>query len=318
MQIALRSIPVHRPRHRRAVPDPRRPPRRRVRVRRREAGPVIDHTGRLSLVATASFDEVTAPDVIVVPGGFADRDATPDDPVVQWIPRCTRPRRGRRACAPARSSSRWPACSTASTRRRTGPPTTGCARSARPDRGAGRRAGQGHHRGRGVVGHRHGPHARRRSCSATRSPRSIQLAIEYDPQPPFDSGAPSKASPELLAFVGEIMGEPARDCRQRSARATLVPAVGVELSASPRYAVNTRRSSTSRAGTRPGRRAAAAGSSSRAARVAGVDLHVPAHAGRDLGPQVVADELLAPPSCAARRSGSRGSRPSAARRPRGA
>jgi hypothetical protein len=36
--------------------------------------------------------------------------------------------------------------------------------------------------------------------------QAIQLAIEYDPQPPFDSGAPSKASPEILAFVSELMG----------------------------------------------------------------------------------------------------------------
>ncbi len=36
--------------------------------------------------------------------------------------------------------------------------------------------------------------------------KSIQLAIEYDPQPPFDAGAPSKVSPELLAFVSEVMG----------------------------------------------------------------------------------------------------------------
>jgi transcriptional regulator GlxA family with amidase domain len=35
---------------------------------------------------------------------------------------------------------------------------------------------------------------------------AIQLGIEYDPQPPFDSGAPSKARPELLAFVRELMG----------------------------------------------------------------------------------------------------------------
>ena len=36
--------------------------------------------------------------------------------------------------------------------------------------------------------------------------QSIQLAIEYDPQPPFDAGAPGKVSPEILAFVSEIMG----------------------------------------------------------------------------------------------------------------
>jgi transcriptional regulator GlxA family with amidase domain len=32
----------------------------------------------------------------------------------------------------------------------------------------------------------------------------IQLAIEYDPQPPFDAGAPSKVAPELLALVQQI------------------------------------------------------------------------------------------------------------------
>jgi hypothetical protein len=30
------------------------------------------------------------------------------------------------------------------------------------------------------------------------------MAIEYDPQPPFDAGAPSKVAPELLALVQQI------------------------------------------------------------------------------------------------------------------
>ncbi|WP_226961921.1 MULTISPECIES: DJ-1/PfpI family protein [Streptomyces] len=33
--------------------------------------------------------------------------------------------------------------------------------------------------------------------------RAAQLSIEYDPQPPFDSGAPSKATPEVMAYVTE-------------------------------------------------------------------------------------------------------------------
>jgi hypothetical protein len=41
--------------------------------------------------------------------------------------------------------------------------------------------------------------------------RVIQLAIEYDPQPPFDAGSPEKAGPDV---VGEV--------RQRFA-AALVP-----------------------------------------------------------------------------------------------
>jgi putative intracellular protease/amidase len=31
--------------------------------------------------------------------------------------------------------------------------------------------------------------------------KSIQLFIEYDPQPPFDSGSPEKADPEIVALV---------------------------------------------------------------------------------------------------------------------
>ena len=37
--------------------------------------------------------------------------------------------------------------------------------------------------------------------------QAIQLGIEYDPQPPFDSGAPSKADPEILALVRAISAE---------------------------------------------------------------------------------------------------------------
>jgi transcriptional regulator GlxA family with amidase domain len=31
--------------------------------------------------------------------------------------------------------------------------------------------------------------------------QAIQLSIEYDPQPPFDSGSPTKAPREIVDFV---------------------------------------------------------------------------------------------------------------------
>jgi transcriptional regulator GlxA family with amidase domain len=37
--------------------------------------------------------------------------------------------------------------------------------------------------------------------------QAIQLGIEYDPQPPFDSGSPSKADPEILELVRAISVE---------------------------------------------------------------------------------------------------------------
>ena len=36
----------------------------------------------------------------------------------------------------------------------------------------------------------------------------LQLAIEYDPQPPHDRGAPSKARPEIRDLVTAVMGSP--------------------------------------------------------------------------------------------------------------
>jgi hypothetical protein len=35
----------------------------------------------------------------------------------------------------------------------------------------------------------------------------IQLAIEYDPQPPFDAGAPSKAPAALVDVVQQLIGD---------------------------------------------------------------------------------------------------------------
>jgi hypothetical protein len=34
--------------------------------------------------------------------------------------------------------------------------------------------------------------------------KTIQLLIEYDPQPPFDAGSTSKAPPEIVARIREL------------------------------------------------------------------------------------------------------------------
>jgi transcriptional regulator GlxA family with amidase domain len=170
------------------------------------AGPVLDHTNRLSLTATASFADVTAPDVIVVPGGFADQDAGPDHPVVQWI-RAVHPGTtwttsvctgsiflalagvldGLDATTHWTAYDRLRALGANPTEERVverGKVITGAGVSAGIDMGltlAARMFGDD-------------------------VAKVVQLAIEYDPQPPFDSGAPSKASPETLAFISELMG----------------------------------------------------------------------------------------------------------------
>ncbi len=36
--------------------------------------------------------------------------------------------------------------------------------------------------------------------------RAVQLGLEYDPSPPFDSGSPAKAAPEMVAQVQSLFG----------------------------------------------------------------------------------------------------------------
>jgi len=49
--------------------------------------------------------------------------------------------------------------------------------------------------------------------------RTIQLAIEYDPQPPFDSGAPSKAGEALVAAARAALTQSAGSMRSGLQRA---------------------------------------------------------------------------------------------------
>lgn len=174
-----------------------------------QAGPVLDHTSRLSITATTSFAEVTAPDVIVVPGGFGDQDATPDHPVAQWI-RAVHPTTtwstsvctgsiflalagvldGLDATTHWAAYDRLEALGAHPTEQRVverGKVMTGGGVSAGIDMGLTLAA----------------------KLFGDDAAQAVQLGIEYDPQPPFDSGAPSKASPELLAFVSELMRRPA-------------------------------------------------------------------------------------------------------------
>jgi transcriptional regulator GlxA family with amidase domain len=169
-------------------------------------GPVIDHTGTCAIVATRAFADVPRADVVVVPGGQADRDADADDPVVRWLQQvhptttwttsvCTGAiylaLAGLLDGAPATTHwaayDRLAALGAHPTEQRVvehGKVVTAAGVSAGIDMGlllAARLAGE-------VVA------------------KAIQLAIEYDPQPPFDCGAPSKAPAELRTLVAGLLG----------------------------------------------------------------------------------------------------------------
>ena len=168
------------------------------------AGPVLDHTGRLSMVATASFAEVTAPEIIVIPGGMVRPEGV-DDPVVRWI-RAVHPTTtwttsvctGSLYLATAGvldgvdATGHWAAmeelgqlgaCPTGARVVERGKVITAAGVSAGIDMGL------------TLVARIFGDDMA----------KIIQLAIEYDPQPPFDAGSPEKSTPEIIDLLRATM-----------------------------------------------------------------------------------------------------------------
>jgi transcriptional regulator GlxA family with amidase domain len=169
-----------------------------------EAGPVTDHTGRLAMVATASFADTPTADVVVVPGGMVlpTGDA---DPVVEWL-RVVHPTTTWTTSVCTGSlflgaagildgidaTSHWTAYEI----------LAGYGARPTPERvvergkvitAAGVSAGID--MGLTLVAKLMGDDLA----------RAIQLAIEYDPQPPFDAGSPAKAGPELTELMRSMM-----------------------------------------------------------------------------------------------------------------
>jgi transcriptional regulator GlxA family with amidase domain len=175
-----------------------------------QKGPVVDHTGKLTLEATHSFDEIDSLDVLVVPGGMADRGIDANNDVVQFIKKihptttwttsvCTGSiflahagvLNGLTATTHWASYDRLQALGAIPTEQRViqeGKIITAAGVSSGIDMGLVLVA----------------------AMEGEDMAKLIQLAIEYDPQPPFDSGAPSKVSPEFKQFALQIFSNPNR------------------------------------------------------------------------------------------------------------
>ncbi len=165
-------------------------------------GPVLDHTKRLPITATHTFAEVSNPDVVVVPGGTTHNY----DELKPWLQSvhqtttwttsvCT----GGLFLAAAgllnelEATTHWAAKETlnalgarySETRViQQGKIITAAGVSAGIDMAL------------TLLAHMHGE----------AMAQAIQLAIEYDPQPPFNAGSPSKAPKEIVELVSSFRG----------------------------------------------------------------------------------------------------------------
>jgi transcriptional regulator GlxA family with amidase domain len=175
-----------------------------------QRGPVRAETTGLGLVVDATFDEVPTPDVIVVPGGFGTRAFMNGGAIVDWV-----------AAAHPTTTFTTSVC--------TGSLVLGA---------AGLLAGltaTTHWRALPLLerfdaeptSRRVVEHLDRRIITAAgvsagidmalrlvellvdeTAARASQLMIEYDPQPPFDSGHPDRASEAVMARIAEWYGAP--------------------------------------------------------------------------------------------------------------
>jgi putative intracellular protease/amidase len=161
-------------------------------------GPVMDHTGKTPLTATHSFADVPSPDVVVVPGGTA---SDVNIPLTAWL-RAVHPTTkfttsvctGSILLAAAGlldgldAATHWGAIK----RLEAQGARYSEQRVIRHDRvitAAG--VSSGIDMGLTLLDALHGPMVA----------QAVQLFIEYDPQPPFDSGSVRKAPPEVVALV---------------------------------------------------------------------------------------------------------------------
>ena len=161
-----------------------------------EPGPIAADSGVLLVGATHSFDETPSPDVILIPGGFSTMEHARDEKVLDWVRTAHQTSTwtasvcsGSVILAAAgllegkRATSHWAAVQMLRT---FGAVPVDDERIVPADDKIVTCAGvsAGIDLGLWLAGR----------ISGDARARAIQLSMEYDPQPPFDSGAWAKAS----------------------------------------------------------------------------------------------------------------------------
>jgi putative intracellular protease/amidase len=172
-----------------------------------QAGPVRTETRMLTLVAESTFEELTDPEVLVVPGGYGTRALMDDERILDWLRRahertawttsvCT----GSLLLAAAgildglQATTHWAELETLA-QYGVHPVSQRVVEQGNVITAAGVSAGidmaltlAAHIAGEQVA-------------------QAIQLGIEYDPQPPFDCGSLAKAPPEIVGLVRAVSAQ---------------------------------------------------------------------------------------------------------------
>jgi putative intracellular protease/amidase len=166
-----------------------------------EPGPVKTDNRMLSLNAEVALEEFAEPDILVFPGGFGTRALMKDERVLDWVRSvhqqtqwttsvCT----GSLVLAAAgllrglEATTHWASLHVLE---RLGAKPTGrrVVEQGKIVTAAG--VSSGIDMALRLAGH----------VAGDQVAQAIQLGIEYDPQPPYDSGSPDKATPDVIALV---------------------------------------------------------------------------------------------------------------------
>ena len=171
-----------------------------------EKGHVRTDCGALGLSADYSLAEVSAADIVLVPGGKGNRPLLEDEAVLSWLREIdARSKWTTSVCTGAlvlgaagllegkRATTYWPFLEQLS--EYGADPIGGrYVEDGKTITAAGVSAGidMAFH----LVGLEAGPEVA----------QAVQLGIEYDPQPPFDSGSPDKAAAPLVELIESVAG----------------------------------------------------------------------------------------------------------------
>jgi len=171
-----------------------------------ESGELRTDTGRLGITADATIEEVTEPDILLIPGGEGNRPLLHDEHVLDWVRH-------------VHDNSTW------TTSVCTGSLVLGAAGVLEGKRATSHWAYREELREYGAepVAERVVEDGKVMTAAGVSAgidmaltlaarlthedvARAIQLGIEYDPDPPFDAGSPEKAGEDLADLVRGLEG----------------------------------------------------------------------------------------------------------------